>query len=456
MAKLVVLDDDDSLRKAMVLALEREGHEVQDFEDASPALDEVDFDEVDLVVSDLVMPTPGDQFIIPFAQLRFKPADKLIWGFNVTRRHIANNEWSQFVVDRSANFFARRWTREIGELHGLRAIVTGRPLTVKPYILPGLSRDFDATNSKDHRNFEAGGDIRYGITANLALDFSFNTDFAQVEGDQETVNLTQFKTFLPERREFFLEGSPLFQFGEEAENQGSRPPTALFYSRQIGMESGVQTPILVGAKLAGKVGKTGIGALNVLTEEASLLSDGDTLRVFEKNYSVARVRRDVMQKSAVGMMLVNKQSADGKGGWAAYNRSAGVDFTWGRSRSNLTLTGFFARTWDSVENIVGDAGYLDLRYSGKKLNYRAKFLQLDSGFSPSVGFVNRRGDLAGLRRYNVDSWTRFTLGWGDLYTGPAMQAFTDLNDDLKFLSVRWRGFWKLRSGDWSQVPRGLY
>ena len=129
-------------------------------------------------------------------------------------------------------------------------------------------KDLQADDPSAQTSFESGVDLRYGLTPNMILDLSYNTDFAQVEGDQEEVNLTQFSQFFPEKREFFLEGSNLFDFGEAATRRGgdSRPPTILFYSRRIGLESGEPVPILLGSKLTGKAGKTSIGALNVLTD----------------------------------------------------------------------------------------------------------------------------------------------------------------------------------------------
>ena len=115
------------------------------------------------------------------------------------------------------------------------------------------------------------------------------------------------------------------------------------------------------------------GVLNVLTDEAFLVVDGDTVKAFPRNYSVTRIKRDLLQKSALGLSLGNKQSAYAGGSGLGYNRAAGLDFTLGHGRSNLTFSGFGARTWDSAENLSGDAGYVDLRFSGKKLNFRAKY-----------------------------------------------------------------------------------
>ena len=172
-----------------------------------------------------------------------------------------------------------------------------------------------------------GGDVRYGVTPNMVLDLSYNTDFAQVEGDQEQVNLTQFSQFFPEKREFFLEGSNLFDFGEAASRRGGRQPAAHDFVLQPAHRPGrkaTRADSLLGSKLAGKAGKTSIGALNVLTDAAIL---PDSTRVERSNFSVLRVKRDVLARSNVGAIFVNKQTRIPDSGWDDYNRAAGVDFS---------------------------------------------------------------------------------------------------------------------------------
>ena len=188
---------------------------------------------------------------------------------------------------------------DIGELHGLQHIRARRPIYIKPYALPGTTIDDQATTPSESPTFETGLDLRYGITSNISLDLSYNTDFAQVEGDQEQTNLTQFRLFFPEKREFFLEGANLFQFGEQSRvtGSGTRPPTLLFYTRRIGLEKGKKIPIIVGSKIAGKEGRTSIGGLNVLTDAALFAEESDTVQVHRTNYSVLSVRRDVFARS---------------------------------------------------------------------------------------------------------------------------------------------------------------
>ena len=115
--------------------------------------------------------------------------------------------------------------------------------------------------------FEIGLDLKYGVTTNLIADLTFNTDFAQVEADEEEVNLTRYSLFFPEKRPFFLEGAGLFEFGVPRPSFRRPPPFLLFYSRRIGIEDGYPIPIMGGGKITGKMGPYGVGLLNVFTDE---------------------------------------------------------------------------------------------------------------------------------------------------------------------------------------------
>jgi hypothetical protein len=395
---------------------------------------------------------------IPFNQLRFKPGEEMVWGINMARNIASMNEESQFVVGRkSSSTRARYWTSDIGELHGLTRLGSKRSITLKPYALPGTSRDYDTAGASEESVLEAGVDLRYGVTPNISFDFSYNTDFAQVEGDQEQVNLTQFKLFFPEKREFFLEGSNLFDFGQAAETTGggSRPPTLLFYSRRIGLEDGAKVPIIFGNKLAGKEGRTSIGALNVLTDDVQVIDtdDDDTTQVHQTNYSVIRLKRDVMKRSNVGIIFVNKQENHPVDGWSPYNRSLGVDFSLSPTEQ-LNLQGFYARTWDTDLGDADDARYLSLDYSGTLASFRARVLDVEESFEPAVGFVNRRGDLDGFRRYDVQTRlrprpaadNRMNIRYFSI--GPALQVVTDRNDEVKFMQTSLSLWTQFNTGDW--------
>ena len=139
---------------------------------------------------------------------------------------------------------AKYRTANLAQLTGLAGIVPSRNLEISPYILPGLTKNDNYTN----RVLDSGLDLKYGVTPNLTADFTYNTDFAQVEADQEEVNLTRFDLFFPEKRPFFLEGAGLFDFGIPRASFRRPPPLLLFYSRRIGIEEGNAIPITAGAK----------------------------------------------------------------------------------------------------------------------------------------------------------------------------------------------------------------
>ena len=386
---------------------------------------------------------------IPFSQLRFKPADEMVWGINLSRFNAKKNVATQLVVGtQSSSRSARYSMAEMGVLHGLNQISTRTAIEIKPYILPGASKDFLAANAGEDLSFDAGADLHYGITSNLSLDVSYKTDFAQVEADQEQTNLAQFSLFFPEKREFFLEGSNLFAFGD-TDSRGSRRPTLLFYSRRIGLEDDHMIPILLGAKLTGKQGRTSIGALNAITDPTSYIDDdGNSVEVERTNYSVMRLKRDVMARSNVGLILVNKQADNARASGDSYQRAGGIDFSYSPS-SELNLQGFLARTWTS-ETDSDNAGFLYLDYRGSKYWARAKYYDIGERFEPAVGFVNRRGDLEGLRRYYFFARWRprpELKGVRQISTGPEVDIFTDRSNEVKYWNSKFSLFTDFESGD---------
>ena len=389
---------------------------------------------------------------IPFSQLRFKESDNMTWGINLARFNARKNQASQLVVgQRSSSSTERYRMSDIGELVGLERVQSKRPIQVKPYMLPGATTDYLVADPEEDPTFEAGLDLRYGVTSNISLDVSYNTDFAQVEGDQEQTNLTQFRLFFPEKREFFLEGANLFQFGEQARRTGSgtRPPTLLFYSRRIGLEEGQKIPIILGTKVTGKEGRTSIGALNVVTDERTFLDDGDTVRVPRTNYSVVRVRRDVFSKSNVGLMLVNKQIDDSVKGWDRYNRAGGIDFNYSPTR-NLNFQAFVARTWDPDLNDADDGRFAMMNYRGANYWARLRYLDVEDEFEPAVGFVNRRSGLDGFRRYDLYLRARPRPNFGGvryMSIGPEAQVITDRDNNIKYWSAELSWYTSFNSGD---------
>lgn len=391
---------------------------------------------------------------IPFDQLRFKNDGNMVWGINLARYMPAKNESAQFVVGRkSSSNRARYWMADIAELHGLGNVRSKRLFQVKPYVLPGTGRDFRVGSQKENTTFETGVDVRYGVTSNLTLDVSYNTDFAQVEGDQEQVNLSQFQLFFPEKREFFLEGANLFDFGEAAETRGGddKPPTILFYSRRIGLDGRRQVPLLLGTKLTGKTGKTSLGALNVVTNEAQFDTPGGIVTAPKTNYTVLRAKHDVLKRSNLGFIFVNKMT-DGIGS-NPYNRAGGIDFSFSPSNA-LNFQGFVARTWDSQIQDADDARFARMVYQGSVFSTQASFLDVEADFQPAVGFVNKRSGLDGFRRYEARARVRPRVN-SDLVRyfsiGPEVQIYTDRNNNVKFWETEASWWTQFDTADWYKV-----
>ena len=236
---------------------------------------------------------------IPFKTLRFERGADRVWGVNFSRRIRRKNEtdyWSP--VPRVYNLYRAGLA---GTLTGLADASQGRNLRIKPWVAA------DSTRPVAGASFDAGAhaglDLKYGVTPSLTLDVTAKPDFAQAEADDQQVNLTQFSLYYPEKREFFLENSGTFYFGDIpresriGNNRFSAPEEEmlLFFSRRIGLTSAGQAiPIDAGARLTGKAGAYGVGLMTIQTDpEGSAPGD---------NYTVLRGRRDVLSTSDVGAL----------------------------------------------------------------------------------------------------------------------------------------------------------
>jgi len=185
------------------------------------------------------------EIAIPFSQLRFREAEEMEWGINFGRNITRLNGAAQWVpVPRSEFFMGTFRPTYTAPLTGIAGIRSSSHLDVKPYVVGGGSEEFDEDEGTWGDAFERdiGLDVKYGVTSNLTLDVTVNTDFAQVESDREQVNLTRFDLFFPEKREFFLEGSGMFSFGAGGDFS---PDMSLFYSRRIGIDEEAETLVPV-------------------------------------------------------------------------------------------------------------------------------------------------------------------------------------------------------------------
>ena len=197
---------------------------------------------------------------IPFRQLRFPEGDDLSFGLMLSRTINRKNErvmWPEIGLERGSSFAALATVSQYGVLKGLKNVRRGRNLEIKPYAITGAQenrQDPLLEPAEGEFTYDAGIDIKYGITSNLTLDLSVNTDFAQVEADNVQLNLSRFSLFFPEKREFFLERSGLFEHGNPRSTQ-------TFFSRRIGLAD----QILAGARVTGQAGPISVGALNIAT-----------------------------------------------------------------------------------------------------------------------------------------------------------------------------------------------
>ena len=337
---------------------------------------------------------------IPFKTLRYRSEPPHIWGIQLRRAIRRKNEWAYLTrlpVASGAGGGARGAFRvsKAGSLVGLEPPAAGRNIELKPYAIGGLTTDMSATPVKINEASADGGiDVKYGITQNLTADFTWNTDFAQVEVDERQVNLTRFPLFFPEKREFFLEGRGIFSFASGGVTRaasvargavpgffGDANVPQLFYSRKIGLEEGRVVPIVGGARVTGKAGRFDVGLLNIHAGEEAVSDSKPT------NFSVVRLRRDILRRSSVGAMFTNRSvSRVAPGSSQAY----GVDGTFAFFE-NVNLTTYIARTQlPGPEHQGKDLSYQGkFEYAADRYGFQVDHLVVEDNFLPEVGFLRR-------------------------------------------------------------------
>jgi hypothetical protein len=328
------------------------------------------------------------EFAIPYASLRFREAGPQVWGFNLRRVIRWKNEHVSIApIPASAGTRAMYKFDIMATVVGVEVPSVRRPIDVKPYAIAASTTNLTGPNPfRNDADADAGFDVKYSLTNSLVADFTYRTDFAQVEEDQQQVNLTRFSLFFPEKREFFLEGQGLFSFGGEQRGGGLTP--VVFYSRRIGLEGGREVPILGGGRVAGRVGKFAIGALNIQTD------DIDQTLIPDTNFSVLRVRRDVLRRSNVGVILTHRAPGEGLS-----NTAFGGDgnFWFG---NDLTVTGFYTQSRterderslalfapSTVEQRSSYRG--EIEYAPDLYGVRYEHLLVGSAFDPQIGFLRR-------------------------------------------------------------------
>jgi len=320
------------------------------------------------------------EIAIPFKSLRYQPGTEQVWGINMNRIIRWKNERTFLApIPRSSAQAGVFKVSSAATLVGIEAPPSAKHLELKPYAIGKLTTDRNAqpilTNDPTGN---IGFDAKYGVTRGLTADLTVRTDFAQVEEDTQQVNLSRFDLFFPEKREFFLEGQGIFNFGGQTTGGGGDTPT-LFFSRQVGIARGRPVPILAGGRLTGKAGAYSVGVVNIQTDDEPLSAARAT------NFTAVRLRRDVLRRSAIGALFTGRSIstlADGS------NEAVGIDGNFAFYQ-NVRINTYLARTWTPGRhgNDLSYRGQFD--YAGDRYGLQAERLAVGEHFNPEVGFVRR-------------------------------------------------------------------
>ena len=321
---------------------------------------------------------------IPFKSLRYRPGRAQIWGFNVRRINLWKNEISNLTgLPASRGIAAIMQTSLAATVVGLEAPAGSRNLEIKPYAISNLTSDLTAAPKiSNDVGGDVGVDVKYGVTQNLTADFTYNTDFAQVEADEQQINLTRFNLFFPEKREFFLENQGTFAFGGVAaggQMGGAGDTPILFHSRRIGLDQGRAVPIEAGGRLTGRLGRFNLGMLNIQSTEEPVSGSRAT------NFSVVRLKRDLLRRSGIGALFTRRSV--GPGGVGSSD-AFGVDATFAFF-DNLAINSYWARTRTDRRSDEDTSYRAQLDYGGDRYGVQVERLVVGDNFNPEVGFLRR-------------------------------------------------------------------
>lgn len=312
------------------------------------------------------------EFVIPISTLRFDPRNDVI-GVNVRR----------FIRRKNEEDLWRSWGRaqglenllNTGDVLGFGDVSHDRPIELRPYALGrAVAPSYDASGPRlagSSSDGKVGVDAKVGVSPTLTGDLTLNTDFAQVEADQQVINLTRFPTFFPEKREFFLESSGLFDIGTPGRVQ-------LFYSRHVGLDTnGVPVPILGGARLYGKQGPWAIGLLDVRTGGTENAND-----------VAIRVAHDLLDRSTIAAMLVNRSIIGGPA-----ERGGGVDLDFPLVVRGHNVEPHLWLMGTRTPNARGTplAWRMSADYPNDLFDNFVSLYRIDDGFDPTIGFARRTG-----------------------------------------------------------------
>lgn len=316
------------------------------------------------------------EFAIPFRTLRFANKKEQVWGVNFQRNIRRRNETAYWArLPRQYNLYR---VSLAGRLHGLE-IRTPRNLKLMPYFLAeGRRVNRAPVPDTDYRSNQ-GIDVKYSLTPALTLDLTYNTDFAQVEVDEQQINFDRFNLFFPEKRPFFLENAGLFSVGSPGEVE-------MFFTRRIGIDAGRPVPIAGGGRISGRVAGVRVGLLNMQTESTIFSADEDT--VHANNFTVVRVNQELQNRSAIGFMFVNRQGTGRYAPEGDFNRTFAIDGKLGLGKNGL-ISGFAAKT--NTPHRSGDdfAFQVGANYNSQAWEFNLDYTEVRENFNPEAGFLQR-------------------------------------------------------------------
>ena len=322
------------------------------------------------------------EMALPFKTLRYKPGREQTWGIQIRRQMVGKNELGFITaVSPARGTGAINQMSVAATLVGLEAPAASHNFEVKPYAISSLTTDL-TSRPPVHAEIDPdyGVDVKYGITKSLVADFSYHTDFAQVEADEAQINLTRFSLLFPEKREFFLEGQGIFTFGAAGADVSTTSAPIIFYSRRIGLSGGRAVPVIAGGRLNGKAGPWSIGALNIETDEDEVSRSAQT------NFTVMRLRRNVLRRSNVGGIFTRRSVSTVSPG---ASELAGLDLNLAFYQ-NVYISGYLARS--QTETRTGDdlAYRTQFNYAADRYGIQFDRNVVERNFNPEVGSSGAR------------------------------------------------------------------
>ena len=324
------------------------------------------------------------EMAIPFKSLRYPAGREQTWGMVVVRQSKWKNEVSFLTKMPPSRGHRAVLESSLGAtVVGIQAPTRGPNIEIKPYAISSLTSDTAGSPpTVNDVDGDFGLDMKYGVTQALTADVTYNTDFAQVEADEQQVNLTRFSLFFPEKRDFFLENQGLFSLGgvpTAGSRAGQTDAPILFYSRRIGLEAGRAVPIQAGGRITGRLGRFSIGALDIRSGHDDVTGSRPT------NFTVLRLKRDILRKSSVGALLTRRSRVQNRPG---ANEAFGVDATLGFF-TNLFIYSYWAATHGQGQSSDNSSYRVQLDYPGDRYGAQVEHLFVGDDFNPEVGFVRR-------------------------------------------------------------------